>query len=164
MRRAHDLETRQETSISIMSQICERFCNSSILMFFTIDFNKLDDDKGSFALWANPALRMERNGRISSGNKGAVEIGRALDVLVSRQVVKNVLASDHLDPLFVGFVQPAVEAKLLVQGVSMGLDKLLVVFSDMFFLEIADDIVWHCNLYWYLGKLSEFISQNDQIL
>ena len=110
-------------------------------MFFTIDFNKLDDDKGSFALWANPALRMERNGRISSGNKGAVEIGRALDVLVSRQVVKNVLASDHLDPLFVGFVQPAVEAKLLVQGVSMGLDKLLVVFSDMFFLEIADDIV-----------------------
>ena len=88
-------------------------------------------------MWVNPALRMERNRRISPGNKGTVEIGRALDVLVSQQVVKNVLASDHLDPFFVGFVQPAVEPKLLVQGVSMGLDKLLVVFSDMFFLETA---------------------------
>ena len=29
---------------------------------------------------------------------------------------KYVLASNHLDPLFVSFVQPAVEPKLLVQG------------------------------------------------
>ena len=58
-------------------------------------------------------------------NKGAVEISRALDVLVSRQVVKYVLASDHLDPLFVSFVQPAVEP------------KLLVVFSDMLSWKLA---------------------------
>ena len=124
-----------------------------------MNFNKFSDDRWSFALWVNPALRMERNRRISPGNKGTVEIGRALDVLVSQQVVKNVLASDHLDPFFVGFVQPAVEPKLLVQGVSMGLDKLLVVFSDMFFLETAFR-VWHCNLYWYLGKIIWIYTSN----